>query len=384
MLSFYNSGLINEVSITTFGINAKANDSAIGYFGTGLKYAIAVLLRNGHNIIIKSGANTFNFHLQNEDVRGKNFSIVCMNGKQLGFTTELGKNWELWMAYRELYCNAKDEGGGVYGNEIDDKLFDTVIKVTGLDEIHENNGQFILQSTPIATCEKVTIHQLSDNGIFYKGILVGAYKGMRYSYNLNFPVELTEDRTIKNEWSARYDLTKQLQTLTDSGLIKELVTAEDGYEHDLLWTDATMSVEFKQVVDSLINHQSRQLHHRLKDVFKDKIKSSLLNATKTAPSSHQVALIDIARDFLLKMNYDVSKYPIMIGNLGSGVLGMAKDDTIYLSERVFLQGAKQVTATLLEEYLHLEYDLRDETYEMQNFLFDLLIQQAEIAHGVTL
>ena len=57
MLSFYNAGIINEISITTFGINAKNDDSAIGYFGTGLKYAIAVLLRNGHEIKIKSGLN---------------------------------------------------------------------------------------------------------------------------------------------------------------------------------------------------------------------------------------------------------------------------------------------------------------------------------------
>ena len=199
MLSFYNAGIINEVSITTFGINAKDNDSAIGYFGTGLKYAIAVLLRNGHSISIKSGKNNFTFHLQNEQVRGKSFDVVCMNGKPLGFTTELGKNWELWMAYRELFCNAKDEGGGVMGSEINNTLFDTVITVTGLDDIHKNNGEFILSSSPVAVSGNVEVHKLKSNGIFYKGILVGAFKDMLYSYNVNKSVELTEDRTLKNE-----------------------------------------------------------------------------------------------------------------------------------------------------------------------------------------
>jgi hypothetical protein len=384
MLSFYNAGIINEISITTFGVNAKNDDSAIGYFGTGLKYAIAVLLRNGHEIKIKSGANLFEFHLKNESVRGKDFSVVCMNNKPLGFTTELGKNWDLWMAYRELFCNAKDEGGGVSEGEINDKLFDTVIYVTGLDDVHKVNKTFILQSEPIAKAGNVSIHSLENNGIFYKNILVGRYKDMLYSYNIEFNVELTEDRTIKDEFSIRYDLSKELQKLEDGGVILELVTAQDKYESSLVWHDAYMSSQFSSVVDKLIEKQSRSLNHRLKDMFKDKVQLSLLNATKKQPTQHQLDLIEIAKSFLKKMGYDLNKYPILIGNLGNGILGMAKDETIFLSDRVFLQGTKQLTATMLEEYLHIEYDLKDETYEMQNFLFDLLLQQAEIAHNVTL
>lgn len=384
MISFYNAGIINEVSITTFGINAKDNSSAIGYFGTGLKYAIAVLLRNGHTITIKSGPNKFNFHLRNENVRGKYFDVVCMNDKPLGFTTELGKNWELWMAYRELYCNAKDENGGVYDYAIDEKLFDTVVTVSGLDDIHKRRSDFILESEPIAEAGDVTVHNLENNGIFYKGILVGAFQGMRYSYNLNFPVELTEDRTLKNEWSTRWDLCRQLQQLKDKVVIANLVTAQDGYEKDFCWTDGNHSMEFVEVVESLINHQSRHLHNKIKDIYKTKVQEALLNSTKSEPTSHQSIAIEKAIKFLALMGYDVRKYPILIGNLGQGILGIAKDDTIYLSDRVFMQGVKQVTATLLEEYLHLEYNLKDETYEMQNFLFDLLIQQAEIAHGEVL
>lgn len=384
MINFYNAGIINEVSITTFGINAKDNDSAIGYFGTGLKYAIAVLLRNGHQISIKSGTNKFNFELQHETVRGKYFQVVTMNNKPLGFTTELGKNWELWMAYRELFCNAKDEGGGVMDGEINNTLFDTVITVTGLDDIHKNNGDFILSSSPVAVSGNVEVHKLKSNGIFYKGILVGAFKDMLYSYNVKRSVELTEDRTLKNEWSTRYDITQELQKLSDKRLIAELVTAKDCYEADFIWTENNHSKEFIEVTERLIEKQDRTLNARIKTIFKDKIFNALVNATKTQPNDHQSELINRATIFIKKMGYEVKKYPILIGNLGVGILGMAKDDTIFLSDRVFLQGLKQVTATMLEEYLHLEYDLKDETYEMQNFLFDLLIQQAEIANNEVL
>ena len=114
---FSNNEELDPISITTFGINAKNNDSAIGYFGTGLKYAIAIILREGCKIAINSCGNSYKFSLKEQTIRGKSFSVICMNGNPLGFTTELGKNWELWMAYRELHCNTLDEGGTITDSE---------------------------------------------------------------------------------------------------------------------------------------------------------------------------------------------------------------------------------------------------------------------------
>lgn len=104
-LVFKNPGHIDPVSITTFGISAKDTESAIGMFGTGLKYAVAVLLRNGYKITIYSGDKTYEFDVANNDVRNKTFNHVTMNGEFISFTTELGKFWEPWMAVRELVCN---------------------------------------------------------------------------------------------------------------------------------------------------------------------------------------------------------------------------------------------------------------------------------------
>ncbi len=47
MISFYNAGIINEVSITTFGINAKDNSSAIGIMD-GLPWTL--LQCKGYNV----------------------------------------------------------------------------------------------------------------------------------------------------------------------------------------------------------------------------------------------------------------------------------------------------------------------------------------------
>src|SRR6185437_160750 len=99
--------------ISLIGVNVKENDSAIGFFGTGLKYAIACLARWGESLTIQSGPAEFTFCAEETKVRGKTFGVLVMRSKvdylRLGFTTELGKRWEPWMVYRELWCNAHDE-----------------------------------------------------------------------------------------------------------------------------------------------------------------------------------------------------------------------------------------------------------------------------------
>jgi len=45
MITFENDGEIDLRAISQFGINVKTGDSPIGFFGTGLKYALAVLMR---------------------------------------------------------------------------------------------------------------------------------------------------------------------------------------------------------------------------------------------------------------------------------------------------------------------------------------------------
>ena len=115
-------GLIDLRAFTTFGINAKPNtNSPIGYFGPGLKYAIAVLVREGLKVTVWIGTEPHEFYCEPSNFRGKDFSLIRMRRQRgvtrkwmatdLPFTTELGKNWKLWMALRELHSNTLDENG---------------------------------------------------------------------------------------------------------------------------------------------------------------------------------------------------------------------------------------------------------------------------------
>src|SRR5208282_5619824 len=97
---FTNPGEIDPRTITTLGVSVKETKSPIGFFGTGLKIAIAVLLRNHQRITIYSGLTKYEFSCAPETIRGQEFNIVQMNNIPLGFTTDMGKVWEMWMAYR--------------------------------------------------------------------------------------------------------------------------------------------------------------------------------------------------------------------------------------------------------------------------------------------
>ena len=186
---FKNPGLIEIISIKTLGINVKEGENPFGYFGTGLKYAIGILLRNNCKITIWRGLEEFNFALKSVKVRGKDFSIVTMNGEELGFTSEIGKNWEIWMAYRELYCNTMDESGDVFvATKPSPQEYTTLITVTGESflKAHYNRREFILQSSPFETYyNAVEIHEGSAKGLFYKSILIGGLdKKSKFTYHM--------------------------------------------------------------------------------------------------------------------------------------------------------------------------------------------------------
>ena len=101
-ICFKNTGTIEPDFISSFGVSVKNDNSCIGFFGTGLKYALAILMREGAKVTIYSGGKTMRIGTKDAILKGKSFKFVTMNGKQLPFTTELGKTWEPWMAYREL------------------------------------------------------------------------------------------------------------------------------------------------------------------------------------------------------------------------------------------------------------------------------------------
>lgn len=231
LLNFSNPGEIDIRLVTTMGVNAT--EGGIGQFGTGLKYAIAGVLRLGGRIVVWSGETRLDFLTVPQTIKGKEFDFIEMvvdeprnklapRSHVLGFTTELGKHWEPWMLYREFFANSRDAGGqglaearisstqGVGG--FDENIgtpgeTNVTVQCSELWEVHASREEFFIAATEQMLWSGHGVEIFASpydtpSGIFYQGIRIATEASAVFRYNLTEKVKLTEDRTLRNEYEA--------------------------------------------------------------------------------------------------------------------------------------------------------------------------------------
>lgn len=396
MVVFENPGEIDIRSISTFGVSVKEGSNPIGFFGTGLKYAIAVLLRTGHQVEIQAGKTVVRFGLCAEKVRGQEFQFVTMavDGNEpasIGFTTELGKQWELWMAYREIACNCKDEGGqGFHATDIPPAQAGiTRIVVIGdaFEGVFDQSHLYILADKPAMTLGTLEVRNRRGADLFYRGVRVMQLnKPALYTYNLQSQITLTEDRTVKNSWEVTSRTAKGILQATDRRFIADVITADNEFfesQLDFHGWGTPASDEFIQAVGNTLSDRRLKVNETAMKVWKDATRQEF---TPREITLTKVQLISLQRalDFCSRIGFPIrDSYPIkVVESLGSGGLGLAENNTIYIAERVFhLGGSKQLASTLIEEYVHLRHGYADMTRELQSFLFEKLVSLGEEVAG---
>jgi len=393
MVVFENSGEIDVLSISSFGVSVKDGDSPIGFFGTGLKYAIAVLLRHKQKITAYCGLTEIEFHIIKRPVRGVEFNFIAMkiNGGEsqtLGFTTELGKGWQLWMAYREIACNCKDEKGSIHFGDAIAEAGKTKFIVCGdlFDVVAQNADQFILNDDADFQIGSIEVRKRGGNAFFYRGVRVQEFgKPGLYTYNQTGFLELTEDRTVKNQSVPFYDIARAVMQSKDRQFLRDCITADEVFAESHLDFDGWSTVpsaEFMEVIGECIGSKITNVNQTALKVWK---KSSRKNFAPREIELTKVQSISASKaiSFCKKLGFQVDQYPIkFIESLGDGTLGLAEGETIYIAERVFhLGGTKQLASTLIEEFLHLRHGWKDMSREMQSFLFDKLVSVGEELTG---
>jgi len=124
-LNFSNPGLLTTLDLLTMGDSSKRDDDTkIGKFDSGLKYAIAILYRHNIDFTIWSGQYKYCYTAKTikDTTTSKHKHILMLNvylndkfisAHQTAFAVQLGHNWEVWHAFREIYSNCLDEGGDV-------------------------------------------------------------------------------------------------------------------------------------------------------------------------------------------------------------------------------------------------------------------------------
>lgn len=383
-LTFRNPGLIEPAAITTLGVNAKEGDSPIGFFGTGLKYTIAGVLRLGGTIRIWRGNTEYDFFADKAEIRGKEFSIVHMRSpagiQPLGFTTDLGKTWEPWMFLRELHCNAKDEGGETVEGHVGPLEGWTTIHLTQPEIEHawtHEKHLYFLDSTPFYETASVAFHERSGKTIFYQGINVGEHhsgKPWRYTPNLKAGLTLTENRTVDNQYNIDHEVAEMVATSTCRELIEFYMETPDGYVEGGLTFQPYFEVsDLFLEIGKEFRKTWRVRNFSIRRLLDRHLKPEDISSDYTL-DDEQKKMLEDAIVFCKSIDFQVDDFPIVISNtLGKGVLGLADDGKIKLSAHAFEDGNTSLIATLIEEYTHLSLGYSDCTRELQDFFLRRLV-----------
>lgn len=391
MIVFRNPGSIDLRSITTFGVSSKEKRGAIGFFGTGLKYAIAILLREGCGVTIITGGQRLEFATEKQQVRVDQFEFVTMNGQPLGFTTELGKTWELWAAFRELWCNCADEGGEALEADHWPDLRDpgedeTLVVVTGeaFRDVWAQRSDIILSQQPLYKHEGVHVVAAASEHAFYRGVRAMKLSNPSlFTYNIQRHVDLTEDRTIKYPWDVNNVVVRGLMECSDPRIIERAVLARKGsYENTLDFSGVVPSGEFMNVVKRHMERHTIGLSPSAAESCRIWLMGQLIDEDKAELSEVDKARLARAIQFCERIGFPVQQFPIRaVDFLGEGVLGKAYEQQILVSRRVFMMGTKMLAGTLIEEFIHLTHRCHDETRDMQNILMDTICSLGEQITG---
>ena len=378
----HNPGLIDLEAITVMGVSAKETENPIGYFGTGAKYAIAILLRTGHEVRLRQGSRIIHFTAHPLKVRGTSFHRVFMDEEPLGFTTDLGKNWEVWQAYRELVSNALDEGGGVTPSPQPNAETEWQIGGSEFEKVFAKHGEIFLQSKPLETAEGVEIHPMHGRTIFYRGIRVAeALEPTAFTYNIIRKMDLTEDRTLKfGVTQAKWRIEEALPACSNAQIVDALLRARHGsFEFELNFADArNPSPELLEALRG--ETQNLNIAPGLRKLLACVDPGSSL--TEFTPSGYELSLVEEAIALLAPFSVSLTPAEIhFVETLGKNNLAAVLGGRIYLTRQVLNNGVNFIASTILEEWLHLKHDLDDCSRAMQQWLFDALIAKtAELAH----
>lgn len=393
---FENRGVLDTRAIRTFGVSAKEKENAIGYFGTGLKYALAILIREGIKVDLMAGGKIYHFEKRDTDFRGTTFESITMNGEELPFTTKLGRNWQVWQAFRELYCNALDENGRVYMSDsppIQDGTHDSthfIVSGPAISEAFHNRNKIVLSlpDTMKIKGDGVEIFSQPSQSLYYRGVRVYDFeRPSLFTYNVTDELELTEDRTLKFSSSALSKIPLALSRLTDRSVIRKALTAgEEWAERDFSFLSLSFyhewcSTEFLEVLTKEYQLNNDRLNKSAREVqrkFMNRAASKHYEPEDlTAVEEKQLSR---ARDICRRVYRDFDDYKILVvKSLGQETIALADESErcMVLSKKTFHFGTKFLVSTMIEEYMHLKTGHGDCSRALQTHLFDSLCSMIE-------
>lgn len=435
-LEIKNKGLIEPEALTLLGGTTKTNDdSKIGMFGSGNKYALAYFMRNNIGLKIFSGLEEIKIDTVKKVFRGEEMNVITVNGSETSITDKTGPGWDLWQCIREIYSNAVDEG---------------ILSFDLVDEITPDNNvsSFYLEATPdiikfyqnrelyfysegrvIFECEHGRILKKIGNSanIYRRGIrCYETTQNSLYDYDL-FNIRINESRIIMDEWLMKQSIWALHWANNDSDVALNFIAnhtkrsegrtfIENNYY--LNYIDSTSypaCIGKNNVFDEILKDKyicPEELGGYVDSIFRDNtyfiektfykflIKTfgteiSALNGANgdnikyrvKEPTPLEKRTIDQALDFFNSCEFIID-YPVFVVDFlidkKENLMGLAHDGNILISSYCIEKGVQYTVDCILEEMMHLKHNVGDETRAMQNALISEMINYMKFKNAIVI
>ena len=248
--------------------------------------------------------------------------------------------------------------------------------------------EFILSGERLLASGMLEVLDREAKCIFYRGIRAGNLElPSLFTWNILDKMTLTEDRTVEDSWQIRRLAAKFLfQSCKDESFIRKCLFATDiSWESLINFQYGPLgrpSDEFVSVVMPYLNDVSGKMNLSAILRIKKLNPSKRAEEPRATLTSVESIMLSRAIDFCKKIGFPVDAFPIIVlDSLGAGVLGLAEDRQIFLSKATFMTGTKDVAVTLVEEWIHINYECPDCTRQMQEILLKSLLSLGEQVIG---
>lgn len=411
-----NVGEIELEALTLMGATSKSgDDTKIGFFGSGNKYALATLLRHNIKVLIFSGSKEYLVTCEPVAFRGQEYQRILINGQPTSLTTRMGPAWEPWMAIRELYCNAIDEGliffsvvsevqGPMDGNT------SIYLEITSeIQDFLDHKGEYINDNEVLETIECLygSVDVLdSQKGARFRKNIACVNDPCRSLYSYNFDnITINESRLIQYDYqqyeqiacalAASKDpaiVTNVIGHINDDDLLEARAKWHPGYctkPLSLVWEQVLLGLAqpvISQSVAEYLGTEETRNCIKLPDELVEKIKRDLpnvpmygdFNGQSCAATPSPELVEEVQRCMALLVTWGFKEQVFSYRKfLSSAVLAQFYEDQIYLSIELPIH---MVLETLYEEITHKSTGLRDLTREFQDYLFREIIRLQKELH----
>lgn len=441
-----NDGEIEINSFELIGASTKRDQSGkIGFFGSGLKYSIAYMIRNNISFRIFSGENEISISTVKESLRDQSFDRICINGNPTSYTTTMGPTWtEDWFVLREIYCNALDESGCTIirntpiepcGSKNKTRIY--IERTLNLQTVCDNfDNYFSEDRTPLYIIEDVytsgmgikdglkhplkqtlKVYTRTSGVVYRRGINIGGITNIYFDYEVNH-CNINEDRTGSNIGSFEYAFVDIFFRFLNEEFIIRILntykTEKKSWEYNCLAGNSPNEipsekwVKFSQentlVIEEIAGKFESILNSTKQNVYF--IPSTLARHIRkhhegfkclgcggftgdvffepVEPSEKQKYMLKNVLESLKEMKYNISYDIYIVDFERDSIYGYANNNKIYIASKAFDTGKRKLAMVLIEENEHLISGFSDKTREFQNHIFSIFLQCMEEQNGLFL